>query len=195
MTNVEDFYQALCNSRESILFLGTNMTISEVRDVVLMLVGILGLGFAVWRISIANRQASASEGQLFSTWEAALNEQFKVGIELLGNQMVTVRTGGVHVLSTLARTNPEEYHVRVMDIFGGFLKWPPRMPSASGGVGPIDFDSPDLVAAIEAINNRTDKQKEIERSGNFYLEDKLRDTPFELRTGRVQRKGGGQLTP
>ena len=143
----------------------------EIRTLALIGAGILGFAFTWWRIRIADKQANTAEKRL-------LNEQFKSGVELFtyhdsarpGGSLVT-RSAGVVILTEMAKLYPETLHVLVMGLFVNFLHHNPSC--FSGGKGEIDVESPDNRAIIDFINDRTEKQKYIEREQGFDLGNRL----------------------
>ena len=139
---------------------------------------VAGMIIAVIRTRIASSQEKTDRQRLS-------DEQFKMGVELLGKSQMAVRVGGVYVLEDLAKLEPELNHVRVMDVFASFLAYPPRY-----GSGPneekVDFDSADTVAIMKAIGRRTDEQKKEEEDSDYSLQRKLMPTAFQLVDGKVE---------
>ena len=83
---------------------------TTIRNVSLVIGGVLALVFAVWRSAVAQRQAETAQRGL-------LNERYQRGAEMLGSDALSVRVGGVYALSHLAEEHPEQYHVPVMELF------------------------------------------------------------------------------
>ena len=156
----------------------------EIRTLALIVAGIIGFTFTWWRIRIADKQANTAEKGL-------LNEQFKSGVELFtyhdsarpGGSLVT-RSAGVVILTDMAKLYPETLHVRVMELFVNFLHHNPSR--FYGGTSEIDVGSPDNRAIIDFINDRTEKQKCIEREQGFDLGNRLKNTSFHLIHGKIR---------
>ena len=62
-----------------------------VRNLGLLLLGLIGLGFGIWRAYTAHRQVRISEQGQFT-------ERFSAAVGLLGDEKSTVRMGGVYAL-------------------------------------------------------------------------------------------------
>ena len=43
---------------------------------------------------------------------------------MLGNDVLSVRLGGIYALLRLAEDNPEQYHVQIMDLLCGSVRHP-----------------------------------------------------------------------
>ena len=69
-----------------------------VRNVGLLTGGVLAVGLAIWRSSIAERQVEVSERR-------SLDEQFQRATEMLGHDMESVRIGGIASLRFLAHNH------------------------------------------------------------------------------------------
>lgn len=83
-------------------------------------VGLLGaapLAFfvAVWRGASAHRSADAGHAAL-------LNERYQRAAEMLANELLVTRLGGIYALGDLAEDYPEAYHVRCMSLLCAFLR-------------------------------------------------------------------------
>ena len=74
--------------------------------------------------------------------------------------------------------------MRVTELFATFLRYNPSRYDE--GSGEIDFGSPDNRQIMDAIEGRTEEQKDIERKQGFHLEERLRDTEFPLINGRIR---------
>ena len=110
----------------------TTVSNSEtLRNVGLLIAGGMAFVFALWRGWVAERQAAASQQQTAEAQRQAetaqrvlLNERYQTGAEMLGNAKMAVRLGGIYALERLAAEHPEEYHVQVMKLFCGFVRFP-----------------------------------------------------------------------
>jgi len=99
---------------------GQNTSRSEVlRNVGLLVVGIIGLGFGIWRAYTAYRQISIAEQGHFT-------ERFSVAVGHLGNEMLPVRLGGIYALWRLAEDSPKRDLTKVLDILCAYVRNPPH---------------------------------------------------------------------
>ena len=175
---------------------------ATIRNLGLVLAGIIALPLAIWRGVVADRQASAAQRQAETALEQAdtahqslLNERYQQGAEMLGNAVLSVRIGGIYALERLAKESPYEYHVQIMKLLCAFARHPtrdedyqkklaernanPRMPS---------LPREDVQAAIDAIGSRDKKRVEIEMSQDFELNLMGADLSF-ARIGHVNLSG------
>ena len=101
-----------------------------IRNVGLVIAAVIALWFARRRILVADRQAATAQRGL-------LNERYQKGAEMLGNDVLSVRLGGIYALARLAREYPGGYHTQIMNLLCSFVRNPPvddgaRDPKASG---------------------------------------------------------------
>ena len=77
-----------------------------------MLGGIYAVLFAIWRGLVAQKQSEASrEAKQTSPSQSMLNEHYQHGARMLGDDLLSVRLGGIYALQSLADEVPETYHV------------------------------------------------------------------------------------
>ena len=122
---------------------------TTVRNLALGVAGFLALVVALWRGYVANRQAETAEQQL-------LNDRYQKATEMLGNEIMTVRLGGIHQLQRLAIERAEQFHVPVLQSLCAFICEPP-LPVGDplvDGRGPFSHIPADIRAALEAIQDR-----------------------------------------
>ena len=118
------------------------------------------------------------------TKQGVLDDRFKMGVELLDRGNLAVRVGGVHVLVDMAKLYPEYNHVRVMEIFVSFLSYPP-VKQGGDDEGKIDFESADIIAITKYVDSRDKRLLKIETKTSFSLEERLSNTRFPLRMGKL----------
>ena len=122
-----------------------------------MIGGFFALWFAAWRCRTADSQQETARLNL-------QNERYQKGVELLGSTGgggFIARLGGAVALARLAKEYPDKYHVMVMQTFEAFLTHPARYAGGPAD-GEFDADSPDTLAVINAVNERTPRQREAE---------------------------------
>ena len=90
-----------------------------VRNVGMVSGGLIALGLAVWRSSIAARQATIAR-------KSHLNDRFQRAAEMLGSDSVPVRIGGVQALAELAAQHMDQYYVSVANLLEAFTLCPTR---------------------------------------------------------------------
>lgn len=85
-----------------------------VRNVGLVVAGVIAIGLAVWRSAVAEKQAATAEQQIVlaeqqaaSTRANLLNEQYQRAVELLSHKESYIRIGGMHAIRNLAVRNPQ----------------------------------------------------------------------------------------
>ena len=141
---------------------------STIRNVGLVVAGLIALPLALWRSDVADRQAKTAQ-------ESLLNERYQKGSEMLGNEVLSVRLGGIYALQRLAKERPEQYHVQIMRLFCAFA----RQPTKDSGleVGQVQIEPgtllglrQDLEAIILAIRSRPKSRIEIERKEDYRLD-------------------------
>lgn len=139
-----------------------------IRNLGLVIAAIIALPLAIWRSTVAERQAFASQRQAETAQRSLLNERYQKGAEMLGSAILMVRLGGIYALAHLARENPQEYHTQIMQLFCTFVCTPSEGDEKSATT---DGDQPsprlreDVQAILTAIGKRSETQIAIEREG------------------------------
>ena len=98
---------------------GQDSLSTTIRNLGLVIGGFVAMLLAVWRSQVATRQAETAQQSL-------LNERYQQGAEMLGSEVLSVRLGGIYTLERLAADHPKEYHVQVMKLFCGFVRFPTK---------------------------------------------------------------------
>ena len=88
-----------------------------IRNLGLVIGGLIAIGFGIWRGAVASRQAKTSQRGL-------LNERYQKGAEMLGSEKLTVRLGGIYALARLAREHSGDYHTQVAHLLCAFVRHP-----------------------------------------------------------------------
>ena len=86
---------------------GEPSTSVNIRNLVLMWGTPLAIFLAVWRSSIAQKQAEIAQ-------RGVLSDRYQRAVEMLGHDLDSLRIGGIHTLVDLAREHPAEYQRRVV---------------------------------------------------------------------------------
>ena len=105
-----------------------------------------------------------------------LNERYQKGAEMLGNNVLSVRLGGIYALERLAAEHPEQYHVQIMKLLCAFVRYPTEDEDYQNKLAERNADlrtpySPreDRRAAMEFIGSRDETRVEIEKGQDFRL--------------------------
>ncbi len=130
---------------------GEESNSAAIRNVALVVAGIIAFPLAIWRAWAAQRQADASDKSL-------LNERYQKGAEMLGSSTLSVRLAGIYALQRLAEESPNEYHVQITRLLCAFIRLPPYK---SGG------RREDVESALQAIATRTPEDLRIEQKLGF----------------------------
>ena len=156
---------------------------TTIRNIGLVIAGSVALPLAIWRGIVADKQAGAAQRQAETALDQAgiaqqslLNERYQQGAEMLGNNVLSVRLGGIYALARLAAEHPQQYHVQIMKLLCAFARNPTEDEDyekklAERNVKPRTLPSPreDVQAAIDAIGSRDTTRVEIEKSQDFRL--------------------------
>ena len=141
---------------------------TTIRNVALVLAGVVALPLAIWRSKVADRQAKTAE-------QGLLNERYQKGAEMLGSAVLAVRLAGIYALQNLAGEHPEDYHPQVMGLFCAFVRLPTRDQSLESGQaemppGTLLGIRQDLESIMEAIGSRDRERIAVERRAKFTLD-------------------------
>ena len=152
------------------------------RNVGFLIAGVLAVVFTVWRAIVAERQAHASEEQARaaqSQVESAQlqvqiarkgfsNERYQRAAQMISGGSLYVRLAGIYTLQELAAEDPSQYHIRIMNLFGSFVRSssPARMsgPDSSEGNPAIPEE---IQAVVAAIGGRSADSLAVEREAGF----------------------------
>ena len=94
---------------------------TTVRNVGLVIGGIVAIILAVWRSIVAEHQSHTGQRGL-------LNERYQKGAEMLGSEVMAVRLGGIYALERLAAEHPDIYHIQIMKLFCSYVRNPTKAP-------------------------------------------------------------------
>ena len=143
---------------------------TTVRNVGLVIGGIIAVLLAIWRSLVATRQADTAQQSL-------LNERFQNAAAMLGNENLSVRLGGVYALQALIEEHPDRYYVTCMRLLCAFVRNPPaneqtvflsdrEMTHWSGGIKL----RPDVQAIMDMMRSRNDRLIALERQHSFEVD-------------------------
>ena len=148
---------------------------ATIRNVGLVVAGLIAIPLAWWRSSVAAKQAEVAQQSLW-------NERYQKAAEMLGSNVVSVRLGGIYALRTLVEEQPCRYYVQCMRLLCAFA----RNPTADSNVQPlVDIAIPenaseatrslekrfrvreDVQAVVEMLLYRDDKWMWLEDQQGF----------------------------
>ena len=125
---------------------------ATLRNLSLVAGAFIAIVLALWRSTIANRQAVAAHRQVeiglqqaATAQDSLLCDRFQRAAEMLGHDVIAVRIGGVQALSELAVQDMDRYYVTVANLLAAFTMCPPDAGSSR------DTDWSDVQVANDAI--------------------------------------------
>ena len=135
-------------------------------NVALIAAGVLALAFAAWRAKIADSQSRTAHRQADTAQRGFLNERYQKGAEMLGNDVLATRIGGIYALQRLAEDHPNEYHVQIMRLLCAYARHP-----TGEDIEPDADLSEDVQSVMYAIRDcrQKDIALELEQTENFRL--------------------------
>ena len=148
---------------------GDESNSATIRNIGLVIAGLIALLLAIWRAKVADRQASAAERQVGTAQEGLLNERYQKGAEMLGSPVLAVRMGGIYALQQLAQDH-YAYHIQIMDLFCAFARRPPHDPENVPGMPSASRPRQDVQAIMDAVAARSESRRALERESGFALD-------------------------
>ena len=140
---------------------------TTVRNLGLVIAGLIALPLAVWRSWVAQRQSDTAQHNL-------LNERYQQGAEMIGSEVLPVRLGGIYALQRLALEYPKQYHIQIMQLLCAFVRHPPagvrdKTTRLSGEPNRRELRS-DVHEAIASISVCHARQGRLEEAAGFRLD-------------------------
>ena len=99
---------------------------TTLRNLGLVIGGVIAIGLAIWRSRVADRQAKTAQRQAEIAEGGLRNDRYQKSAEMLGSEVPSVRLGGIYALQRLAEEDPEQYHVQIMRLLCAFVRHPPK---------------------------------------------------------------------
>ena len=140
-----------------------------IRNVGLLVAGMVAFPLAIWRALVADRQASAAQ-------QGVLSERYQKSVDMLGSDLLSVRLGGIYALQSLIEEYPEQYYVQTMRSLCAFVCNPPKdddvdvnsyVDDRSGARIPKLRE--DVQAVMDVMRNRGDTLITLKRREGFRL--------------------------
>ncbi len=142
---------------------------TTVRNLGIVMAGLIALPLAVWRAKAADQQARATEQQAETALRQAetaqedlRNKRYQDGAEMLSSTVLAVRLAGIYALERLAKDHSEQYHIEIMKSLCAFV----RHPVKEGDV-PVDKTPEDVQAALIAVCTSHKRELRLEREAEF----------------------------
>ena len=145
---------------------------TTLRNVGLLVGGVLALLFAVWRSLVAERQSLTAQRQADIAQQSLLNERYERGAEMLGSNVLAVRMGGIYALTRLAEDYPEQYSVQIMELFCAFARNPTESTenrNRRDTEEPEELARPSLRDDVQAVMTAIGGRNDMARRENFSL--------------------------
>ena len=141
------------------------------RNVGLLVGGLLAFVFAGWRAWVAEQQAIAAQRQAETTLQSLLYERCQRGAEMLGSRVLAVRMGGIYALKRLADEYPEQFYIQVMELLSAFVRNPGGQEVdlivGNEGADPGSRLREDIQAIMTAIGDRSEQRIKLEEQNNY----------------------------
>ena len=150
---------------------------ATIRNLGLVIGGVIAILLALWRSRVAERQAETAQRQADTAERGLLNERYQRGAEMLGSNALSVRLGGIYALQRLAEEHSEEFHVQILRLFCTFVRNPPpwkdgtdEQEAAGQTLPKIRTLREDVQAVMAAIGARRKEQVHLEGAARFPLD-------------------------
>lgn len=141
---------------------------TTIRNLALVLAGLVALWLAGWRSMVADQQAKTAQ-------QGLLNERYQKGAEMLGSDVLSVRLAGIYALQRLAAEHPEQYHLQIMRLFCAFVRLPTEDQTLESRRTPVQPSSPfglrqDVESVMDAIGFRDSTSIALELKANYRVD-------------------------
>ncbi|AFZ27852.1 putative low-complexity protein [Cylindrospermum stagnale PCC 7417] len=112
----------------------------------------------------ANDNAKAANENAEIARDKQITERFAKAIELIGNERLEVKLGGIYALEQIAKDSPEKYHWTIMEVLTAFVREnAPVKKVAEEDEGEIPKLRTDIQAALTVIGRRNAEEDEGKR--------------------------------
>ena len=154
---------------------GSESGSTTIRNVGLVIAGLVALPLAIWRGIVADRQSAAARRQAEAAQLSLLNERYQKGAEMLGSEVLSVRLGGIYALERLASEHPQQYHLQTMKLFCSFVRNPTGQLAIDADLDGEEMGRntelrADVQAVMTAIGGRSDVGRALEKGEDFTLD-------------------------
>ena len=152
---------------------GTESGSTTIRNIGLVLAGVVALFLGLWRSFVAQKQANAAHTQSAVAHQSLLNERYQQGAQMLGSEVESVRLGGIYTLRSLSEQHAEEYHLEVSRLLCAFIRHPTGFtPSetSQSETDSIPLLREDVQVALDAICACHELNTNLEVHTPFWLD-------------------------
>ena len=144
-----------------------------IRNLGLVVAGVVALTVALWRTWIAKTEADTARRDL-------VHQRYQRGAEMLSDDRVMVRLSGISSLERLAHQHPEIIHVEVVQLLCTYLR---RFEPSEEHSADMCFSNmvegrwfEEIASVLQVLGSRSARQRTIERNEGIRLN--LRDVNF-----------------
>ena len=139
---------------------------STIRNIVLAVAALLALPLAIWRSTVADRQAKTAQRQSETVQRGLLNERYQKGRGDAGQYGAPGPARRDLRPCAASREHPGDYHTQIMSLLCAFVRNPP-------GVGKEKQDPKklreDVQAVMTAVGERSKSQTKIEEKEEYRI--------------------------
>ncbi len=108
---------------------------------------VITLALAAWRSWTAQTQADTAIRQTDNDEYGRRTDRYTTGVNMLGDAVLTVRMGGLYLLTKLAREDPGRFGQPVCDTIATFIRLPPHDRNGQSVVWVENEDSGEILPA------------------------------------------------
>ena len=153
---------------------------TTIRNLGLIIAGLVALPLAIWRGYVAHKQANTaqeqvdkSQQQVETAQQGLRNERYQKAAEMLGDEVLAVRLGGIYALQRLDEDHPEEYHVQIMRLLCAFTRHPTEDEEYEDTLrGMFGLGNPfiraDVQAVMDVIGKRDETSVALEEKSSYW---------------------------
>ena len=139
---------------------------ATIRNAALVIAAPVTLILAIWRSSVAQRQANVAQRQADIAYRTFQDATYRASVSMLEHQRLFVRLGGIATLLQLARAYPAEFHLRVVHILAAFVRHPPPQDQEESR----DRAREDVQTILVFYGERSARALEIEDEEDFIID-------------------------
>ena len=145
------------------------------RNVGLLVAGVFALAIAIWRAKVADRQSVTAQEEADTSKQGLQYDRYQRGAQMLGSESLSVRLAGIYSLEWLAKEDPEQYDIQIMQSFCSFATNPAgdyesNQPPADNVVNSDQATRQDVRAVMYALGKRSEIGKSLERAAGLRLD-------------------------
>ena len=155
---------------------------ATIRNLVLIGGTPLAMGLAVWRSTVAQRQSEVAQKQAETAQKQAeiaqgglLSNRYQRAVEMLGNDLLSVRVGGVRALKNIALEHYDEYQGEVLEVLDAYYS-----------IRDVDIRSTAATHGIMGMSP-AETQEALIKEREEQLEEKERQSAIEAIRERGER--------